>query len=952
MGLKEASLDSPSFRASFTHFAEQLELIEKWLHSYHRCISKLTHEIGPFESAINAFLNQTVPPLYISEALLDHDYTLVALKRYGEQARGFWTATLSGIRKMEAHMVAPLKAFLHGDLQSFKDVKRNVESYQKQLDGLQARFASQAKTKEPSSLREDAFQLHVARKAYLKACLDFSVAAPQLRLNLDKMLVEIFSDHWHDMRDSRLKVNHAVARWGTDIDRVRGWSRELENSERQFKAELEDARRQIEGNAEIAIRPSREIEDYTLDAITKQRGPSLSTTQFANSDGQHLRAEKQGWLMLRTVVGKPSRTAWVRRWFYVKDGIFGWLVQGSRSGAVEESDRIGVLLCNVRLSDSDDRRYVFEVKTKDTTFIVQAETQSELSQWLSAFQLAKQKALEQPAISGSQTSGSFAISPPSAPEFAASVADSITLPSTEDPVATVGVDRSSTLPVPGSDSITNRNSFDVNAYRRPSGLDVAAEPARDSTSRLISKLDLHKRSTGSPTSPGLSGGGIATLLAATHGSMPVGPGVLPGPTAETPSNRKSSSQLTGIRDMPLNSLAPSTLANPPNPTNLSAMAVLVNGERGIGPMRHESSRGIPSGLLANVWGSCDWGAFISRAEGESPRPDESSQVVSNKSENSPPSANSGVPVAPSMDPQGHRKTLSLDGGDSLQPPTPQSSDVHYPNYYPAQLKMQDAQFRLMFPNVSSLVILVFKASWKFDNQQEFPGRIYVTRHGIYFYSNHLGMAMTTSVPLVAVSEVTAANGRDWDAVFLHMDKTKANIGLNRIMMKTFLEPLKLLQRRLSFLVKDAFEGSILSLDEVMKKLIILESQDTNGNRSDNSIENLSASDNIDQMAHAESRSDSKQPRAPKTNVLVNHDIYGNVAGDRNVAKSKSFKLPKQPVIFIPSKMEQLVVEKEYDVSPKVLYHVMFGDRSAVWQSLYYERQASRRFPDTLYNVSY
>lgn len=56
------------------------------------------------------------------------------------------------------------------------------------------------------------------------------------------------------------------------------------------------------------------------------------------------------------------------------------LVHGSRSGGVEESEKIGVLLCNVKPRNSDDRRYVFEVKTKDTTLIVQAETQPELTE--------------------------------------------------------------------------------------------------------------------------------------------------------------------------------------------------------------------------------------------------------------------------------------------------------------------------------------------------------------------------------------------------------------------------------------------------------------------------------------------------------------------------------------------------------------------------------------------
>ena len=959
MGLKEAALDSPTFRSGFTHFAEQLELLEKWLHGYLRCVSKLTHEIGPFESLVNAFLAQTIPPSYISEAVLDHDYTLLAMKRYGEGAREFWAATLAGLKKMEANMVDPIKAFLHGDLQSFKDLRRNIDSSQKQLDSLQSRYASQAKSKEPSSLREDAFQLHEARKAYLRASMDFSVMAPQLRMNLDKMLVKGFADQWRDMRDPRLNISTSIGKWGSDIERVRGWSREMENGEKSFRKELQNARKQIQEIAEVAIRPSRELEDYASDAplSPKQRGPSMSTTQFTPGK-RSSRAEKQGWLNLRTVTGKPSRTVWLRRWFYVKNGIFGWLVQGSRSGGVEESDRIGVLLCNVRAANSDDRRYVFEVKTKDTTVVLQAETQPELNEWLSAFDVAKQKALEDPTSTESPGPGlraqdpAFAISPPSAPEFAASAADSGSSQPAEDNLSGIGFDRSSTLPVPGGDLA--RNSFDVNSSRRLSALDNNGESSRDPASRLIAKLDLHRKPTGglntvSPTSPSLSGSGIASLIAASHGSMPLGPGVLSPPE---PATRKTSAPLSTIREMPTNSLAPNTLASPPAPTNLSAAAVIVNGERGIGTARSDSSGGVPSGLLANVWGSSNWG-FLNRLErGEvkasrrsAPPTPRNKPLGEPENEDVVPTslAGSTSPVLPSPAMQAHRKTISLDSGDSPGLPTIKTTLLEYPNYYPLQLKTQDSQFRLLFPNVrrNEKVVLVFKATWNPNEQQEFPGRVYVTSQEMYFYSNHCGMTMTTSLRLDSIGEVTAATGRDWDVIFLHLKEGLETSGFTRISIKTFLEPLKLLQRRLSFLAKNAAESSI-NTEDIMKTLIKMEQDDPESSPSMDSWENISINTPTDGGSAPNQRTSHKDQRDLRTNVLIDQGLYGDSSAAEGTKAGKSFKLPKQPVVFVPSGMDQLAVEKEFDINPKALFHVMFGDRSAVWQLLYHERQAQRK----------
>lgn len=976
MGLKEAALDSPTFRSGFTHFSEQLELVEKWLEGYIRCITKLSNEVGTFESLVTGFLGQTIPPTHISEAVLDHDYTLLAMKRYGEGAKEFWTATISGLKRMETNMVEPIKAFLHNDLRSFRDIRRNLDQSQKHLDNLQSRYSAQAKTKEASSLREDAFQLHEARKAYLKASMDFSVVAPQLRMALDKLLVRVFADQWRDMRNPQQEISSSVEKWGSDIDRVRGWSREMETGERAFRRELLNARKQIEESAEAAIRPSRELEDYAVGSAlaSASRGPSTTILQTPGGKPRPVRSEKQGWLNLRTVSGKPSRTIWLRRWFYVKNGIFGWLVQGSRSGGVEESERIGVLLCNVKPGNSDDRRYVFEVKTKDTTIVLQAETQPELNEWLAAFDVAKRRALEDPASTESPGLGpqprdpAFAISPPSAPEFAASAADSGMPQYTDESVVGNGVDRNSTLPVPGGESSANRSSFDVASHRR-SFAEKDVDTSRDPTSRIIQKLDLHRKSgdrhvSGSPASPGLSGGGIASLIAASHSSMPLGPGALPTPPPpETPIIRKSNLSVPSIRDLPTSTLAPNTLASPPAPTNLSTAAVIVNGEKGIGIGRLDISGGMPSGIMANIWGSTNWGHLNRLARGEVKTPKEQSFKLSSppspmtrpsKSPSisgSPPKvitafvvndpASSSVDVdktsIKSMVPSPHRKALSLDADDkgSVNPPK-------FPNYYPLQLKTQNAQFRLLFPSVrrDEKVVMVFKATWNPNDQQEFPGRVYVTAKEIYFYSNHCGMTLITSIGLDSISEITAATGKDCDFIFCHLKEGEDQSGYTRITIKTFLEPLNLLRRRLNFLVRNRTSQRV-GIEEIMKALIKLEQDDPENSPSTDSWENVSIHTPTDGVSTPRHKASARDNRDLRANVVIDRGLYGDsfLQLDGIDENSKAFKLPKQPVIYTPTGMDKMAVEKDFNISPKALFHVMFGDKSVVWQLLYHERRA-------------
>lgn len=829
-----------------------------------------------------------------------------------------------------------------------------LEQTQKAFDGLHYRWAAQAKSKEPSSLREDAFQLHEARKAYLKASLDFGVMAPQLRTTLDKVLVRVFSDQWREMRNSRGDLNTASRKWNSDIERIRSWSREMENGEVAFRKDLQNARKQIEDITEARLRPSRELEDYAIPASSAGGPKAPATTDLQTGVDQALaQAEKQGWLYLRTLSGKPTRTVWVRRWFFVKNGIFGWLVQGSRSGGVEESDRIGVLLCNVKPATSEERRFTFEVKTKDLSIVLQADSQSELTEWMKAFEVAKQKALEDPAstdspgLEGPSQDPAFAISSPPAPEFAASAADSGMQQFREDG----SFERGSTLlPAPGADSafgLPSRSSTDVSGHRRLTAVERDGESGKDHAARIIQKLDLHRKSTGGPqatsisngppsSSPALAGGGIASLIAASHTVMPVGPGVLP----QSPPKDASTPRIGGSSkpsDVPSTSIAPNTLVNAPAPTNLSATAVLISGERGIGLGRTDATGGMPSGVMANVWGSSNWGYLnrLQRGEVKLAQPKQSNSSAT------PTDAADEAANSRASSPA-HRKTTSLPSGTSSVP-SPSIKALEYPSYYPVQLKTQDAQFRLLFPNVSRAerVALVFRATWSLNEQQEFPGRVYATDKHIYFYSHHLGLVLTSGIALDSIYEVTAAPGRDYDLLFIHLKQASANTPSTRITVKSFLEPLKLLQQRLQFLVNSHNSGQPPDTETIVKHLLELDQADSTLYPSKDPWEDLTTTATSDE-GRARVNDLSRSNRDLRAAVVFDGRMYGSMPdGSKDAGK---IKLPRQPVLYVPIDMDRVVVDKVFDISSKALFHVMFGDKSAIWQLLYHERHAQRQWP--------
>lgn len=955
VGLKEAAIDSPTSRATVAHYIEQVDLLEKWLEDYMKSTNRLIAESTTLENVLSYFTSHATLPPQISESMLDHDYSLLAMKRYSEGAKDFWMSMVSVVKRLTALVIEPIRAFLHNEIRNFKEVRRNLELTQKNFDTLQAKFAAQGKFKEPSSLREDAFQLHEARKAYLKASMDFFTLVPQLRFSLDKLLVRIFSDQWTAMRNARDNTSTTFQKSSQEMDRVKGWAKEMETSEKAFRKELTTARKQLEEAAELSHRPSRELEDYasanTRGHAHSASGVTLERDRSPKKPTSRL-GEKQGWLYLKTYTGKPTRTAWVRKWAFVRNGVFGWLVQGTRTGGVEESERIGVLLCSVRVASAEDRRFCFEIKTNKYTIVLQAETQNELAEWTSAFETAKKKAVDDPDATNDMPAPgelhldpAFAVNSPPVPEFGTNVL------STLDPGADDSLERSNILPVPNEN--TGTESFDL-----PRTSTIAEAPESRTRDRLLSKLDPHRKTSANTVIPG---GGIASLIAASHGSMPVGPSL---PMVVTETEARKSPFTLALRDMPPSSLAPSTLASSPAPTNLSKQAVLSTGERGINAAADKG--GIPNGILANIWGSSQMG-FMNRLERGDLKVAQEQRINARPSELAHPSGSpvraptsslardmtstsamsnldlaSVLPVSRTPSPgKAHRNTISTEGSEA-QSPKKSVSAPYFPNYYPLQLKTQDAQFRLLFPSVkrNERLLLVFRATWNPNDQQEFPGRVYITSEEVYFYSNHLGLVLTSGVSLASIDEVTAAPGKECDFLFLHMRDVLSE-SPTRITIKVFLEPLRLLQKRLNFLVRNSRDDEKLSLEEIIKTLLRMESDVPQRSPSVESWEEIAADTPADgNGSTARGRSSTSGGTDLKAPIHVDRalGIYG-LGVNSPAAKVAKFKLPAQPVLYTPPGNLRLAAERQYDVSPKALFHVLFGDKSAVWQLLQHQRRA-------------
>ncbi|EPS42826.1 hypothetical protein H072_3229 [Dactylellina haptotyla CBS 200.50] len=920
VNLKESALDSPTFRANAVHFCEQVDAVEKWLEGYVRSMLKVCQDIGGLEETLSTNFSQSVPTL-VSESILDHDYSLLAVELFAEAGRDFWSIAIAYSKRMHPQMIDPLTEFLRNDVRQFKECRRAFESSQQRYDMLLQRYAGQSKGKEASALREDAFQLHESRKTYIRSSFDFCVKAPELRAGLDRVVTRVTTDLWREQVRYRRGFALSVDRYESKMDRIRCWSDTMENSAKIFKQELAMARRDMEEQARVVSKPSRELDDYSSSTVPFLTTRGKEAAGPGPKDGEII--EKQGWLFIRSSTGKQgTRSTWIRRWCFVKDGIFGSLVlqgQGSKGSGVEETEKIGLLLCNIKPAFQEDRRFCFEIKTKDTSILLQAETQQDLTLWLNVFEAAKRAAV----LSSSSTvtnMSAFAISPPNA-EFASSQtlrledADKSTSLgiSNVEPGSRISIDMGKRAVLGGDDLLANTQSSRLGQI-----LDL---PSRKNAGANLGQASGNDRKS-------LPGGGIQALISASHGALPLNtvppatPALLPA-SLHISSNQPKSTHLseTGLSS----SLAPKALVSLPMSTSLSKQAVAVSATS-------DRSVILPGGLMANSWGTSNWG-LAGRQDDNISRSSETGFAQEKPVLVSPgQSSIDNAPLTPN-----HRKAISLDletqTAASLHPQGFNKPD-YYPKNYPDELRQHDAQFRILFSGVprEEILLLVFRATWKPNDAQEFPGRAFVTPHAMYFYSHYLGLVLVNKIRLQYITDVRVVPGKTSDELHLRLKEVEelGSLSDEDIVVTTFLEPIWLLQRRLRYLVNLAGLETSTPLYDAVDDLTRMENEPQQSPTSE-SWEEISIGEGAEE-------------KVPKPSP----SLHGNRSMRRLVEKATGIEAldgrnqitTTKPVTIVPPAGTTQFFYETYSLSAKSLFCLVFGDKSRVFYDLYSKRRSS------------
>lgn len=391
VGLKEATMDSPSFRASMNYMhvsilqcAHQMEKSISILQKYAIAWNNFVQVKSEIEGLFNPYVNDI--------QFISNDISKPCIRKYLEGQKIIFDSAMM-LLKVDDFQFSNISHILEVEIPNYLEIRRNFERIQNKYDIISAKFMQLPKHYDSNKTREDALQLFEIRKQYIHISMSLWICVKQLESKISKGVTEFSRSFWNsfDNRNTNYgaKLSDAIGLTNL-VEEIKQLNRSADLKQTSSILLLKDLNRARMNSEEGAIKmftPSLEPKDF--DSTT------INESNFYLENEKNL-LEKHGWVFIKSQKLNGNKgEVWIKRWLFVKNGVFGFLSISQDGQYVQESDKIGILLANIKHYPTEDRKFCFEINSQLTNLIIQVETSIELKSWLTVFQNVSKIAKEE-----------------------------------------------------------------------------------------------------------------------------------------------------------------------------------------------------------------------------------------------------------------------------------------------------------------------------------------------------------------------------------------------------------------------------------------------------------------------------------------------------------------------------------------------------------------------------
>ncbi|KAF9113448.1 SNF1-interacting protein [Mortierella sp. AM989] len=305
--LEDALLDNPNFRANIKLFEGQVFFIEGWLTAFQWEFScRIINSLKDIEikllgmNEVTSILNKRAELPLLSQGMLSSQYTIPAMKLSSDALRTTLALKSKYITEVGDKVVKPLEDFLKNDLKDFKESKKTFDKTLEKYESTLAKYNGQNRQKEPSALREEAFQLYDTRKAYIQAAMSCSMLCIKFQDALDQLVLGVFLDLIATQHDYFSGNADHFGSIGLQVLQLKTYMKEHQEASAPTLQELEQNKERYIADSIEYWKPSRSLKSYTNNVSVSKS--SISNTAL----GTALANQVAGQVPSTTNMAKPS----------------------------------------------------------------------------------------------------------------------------------------------------------------------------------------------------------------------------------------------------------------------------------------------------------------------------------------------------------------------------------------------------------------------------------------------------------------------------------------------------------------------------------------------------------------------------------------------------------------------------------------------------------------------
>lgn len=403
VSLNEASLDSPSFRAHANTFHGKMLKLNDWIKNNSRVIEKNYKETSKNLKLVNkSILPNILPPadLLDNGLVVNSNNTSSVVNSFNKDYQDFVKEILNALIIPENYYSDALKDLMTNAVEPYMKERQNFEYIQGKLEEYQIQsltITSNDDTLQSNFLIDESQNVFEIRKKYIEASISLSGIIPHCQLLIDKFISVILSQINEQNKLPLLDPNKPMSITPKINDYLTdyvNWVNIINKFSNDMIEQFKETHKVVYTKVINFLSPSKDPEDYQLQqyGLLKSSGDC-----FLN---KHQRVAS--WLYMKSFVGNDTerREIWIRRWCYIDDLFFGmFLLDGNRT-AVEETDKFGIGLLELKYPLKGPRRFTFELKIKkgvdkdnDLVLTLQAENCFQLKRWIETIKRSRQKYL-------------------------------------------------------------------------------------------------------------------------------------------------------------------------------------------------------------------------------------------------------------------------------------------------------------------------------------------------------------------------------------------------------------------------------------------------------------------------------------------------------------------------------------------------------------------------------